>query len=164
MHLPLPEELDLDRLQRVVDKIHHSEFYWFERGEGQTVARIYLMFGELEAGDPGSQYMYVGENSICAKWASSAFLELVHRVFPEMENSVKGDNTEWYPDTIVLPNGQAYRFASVDYLVTNLDQFRGYTFDKIFFDVSAEKQHLYDRDGRLMEAFTVLEHAGAEFV
>lgn len=162
MYLPAPERLDLDRLQRNVEKIHRGES--FDRGEGQTVARLYLMFGEMEAGEPRAQYLYVGENSLCANIAAQNFLELVHRVFPEMENSVRGDKTEWYPGTIILPNGQVYRFVSVDYLMSSLDHFRGCKVDKIFFDVSTIKQNLYDRDGRLIEAFEVLQHSGAELV
>lgn len=162
MFLPPPEKLDVDRLQKVIERIHRGDWFW--RGEGQTVARLYLMFGEMEAGEPGAQYLYVGENSLCAKMAAQDFLTLVYPVFPEMNDSVRGDHTEWYPNTIVLPNKQMYRFVSVDYLVATLDHFRGYKFDKIFFDVSADKQHLYDRDGRLMEAFHVFELNGAELV
>lgn len=162
MFLPAPENLDLDRLQKVVDKIHHGGY--FVRGEGQTVARIYLMFGEVESSYPGAQYLYVGENSLCAKWAARDFLTLAYRVFPEMENNIADGKVEWYPDTIILPNRQVYRFITVDALVSDFHRVRGVRFDKVFFDVCGDKQDLCDTGGRLTEALIILEHNGAELV
>lgn len=165
LFLPSYENLDLHRLQTVVERIHHGDR--FHRGEGQTVARIYLMFGEVEVGDPDNRYLYVAENSLCAKWVSRDFLELIYRVFPEMKNSVDiKRHPEFYPDTVVLPNGQVYRFVSVDWIADWAEaRLRGCRFSKVFFDVSADKQYELDRQNtELIDALEDLQSTGAELV
>ncbi|TFG95157.1 hypothetical protein E4H12_13850 [Candidatus Thorarchaeota archaeon] len=164
MFLPDPDKLDLHRLQLMVERIHRGDR--FHRGEGQTVARIYLMFGEVEAGDDDGRYLYVAENSMCAKWAARDFLELTWLAFPEMKDLVIFETHDFYPDTIVLPNKQVYRFLSVNNLIAGAGiHMRGYRFDTVFFDVSGEKQRQLDaRNTDLVETLSYLQTTGAELV
>lgn len=162
----IPELLDVDRLHETIEKIHKG-LDNCHRGEGATLARLYLMLGEVELGDDGNQYLYIGENSYWAKEVAGNFLELVYEKYPEMRNSLRIQvEPEWRPDLIVLPNKQMYRFFSIDQLIVNNGTgLFGFHFDKIFFDVSEDKQKALDaRDTNLMSMLEYLDSLGAEFV
>jgi hypothetical protein len=160
--LPAFKQLDLFRLHDVIRKIERGQL--IGRGEGQTVARAYLMLGELELGDTNARYLYVGENSLCTKWFAREFHVLVGELFPEMKGTIDS-RSDWSPDTIVVPNGQVYRFMCAERMVQNsAEALRGQRFDKVFFDVSWVMQDDLDREGRLTEAMIILQENGAEFV
>ena len=135
----LPKVTDIYQLHRVIERIHNGEFFW--RGEGQTTAYIYLMAGEVELGDPGNQYLYVGENEMCAKMAARDFLDLVVEVYPEMSAYKKHLN--WFPTTVILPHGQRFIFMGIDTFVLP-QALKGVRFDRVFFDVSEQTQRQYD--------------------
>lgn len=171
MFLPDPDKLDLHRLQLMVERIHRGDR--FHRGEGQTVARIYLMFGEVEAGDDDGRYLYVAENSLCAQWVARDFLELTCNVFPNMKDLVVLKSRDFYPDMIILPNDQVFRFVSVNRLIEQGAEMKyppgmgvsGSRFDKVFFDVSSDKQHHLDvKNTDLIDILEYLQTTGAELV
>jgi hypothetical protein len=57
------KKLDIDRLHTVTQQILTGEAgNNVKRGDGRTTAYLYLMLGEVDGGDYGNDYMYVGYN------------------------------------------------------------------------------------------------------
>lgn len=162
MFLPKDNTLDRERLEKVIQHLERGGY--IPRAGGQTVARLYLMFGEVELGDPGNSYLYVSENATSANLVAREFYNLVCTTFPEMWRSLPFE-AELHLDTVILPNGQRYRFMSVDYLVHKPDAVLGQQFARVFFDVSDEVQRLYDaRNSKLTDVLIYLQDHGADFV
>jgi hypothetical protein len=165
MFTPHPDDLDLDRLHTNIDKLRRGA--GFARGEGQTVARIYMMAGEVELGDGGNQYIYIAEAYDHARMLGRDFLVLVQNIYPQfaLDNENQSVRT-LSPTLIILPNGQTYHFLSVDGLTAHEGYaLRGRTFAKIFYDVSDEKEYSLRRaNDNLREALDYLYSTGAEFI
>ena len=165
MYNLIPEVLDVDALHEITERIHRGDPLY--RGEGATLARLYLMFGEVELGDPENKYLYIGDTPFWAREVAHHFLQLVYEVYPEMIESIRVQlEPEWRPDMIILPNKQSYRFYSIDnILVGGGANLYGYSFDKIFFDVSPAKQEaLESRSADLTNVLQYLFSTGVEIV
>lgn len=72
----IPTTLDYDRLHSVVDSIRSG--LPTSRGEGRTLAYLYLMLGEAALGNMGNTYLYVAPNENMANWVSKEFAQLLH--------------------------------------------------------------------------------------
>ena len=161
MFIPHPDDLDLDRLHHTIEKLYRREL--FARREGQTVARIYAMVGELELGDDDNEYLYVAETHNHAKLVAWDFLALVRTIYPQiLQNTPDRFGGRFSPTLIILPNGQTYRFLSVDRLITHrAEDLRGRKFAKIFYDVSGYGIQTYVE---LHQAKHFLYSTGAEIL
>jgi hypothetical protein len=124
-----PEQLDLDRLHRVVESINAGQET--DRGAGKTTAYVALMIAEIELGDWNNAYLYIGETRQIANAAAQDFAEMVTRKYGKV---VLERNTPSIGQ-ISLINGQRYLFRGAH----NLDcTMRGLSLDRIFFDVCAD--------------------------
>ena len=92
------------------------------------------------------------------------FLELIKDIHPQLFEEMMKKKEDWYPDTIVMPTGQVYRFVSVTTLVEDPRWVLGVHYAKVFFDVSGDKQGQLDNNGRLTEVLIILQENGAELV
>lgn len=70
----ITETLDIDRLHEVIDGGLDTPY---PRGQGRTTAFVALMIGEAQLGDPGNDYLYIGENQHWTKDVAHEFARVV---------------------------------------------------------------------------------------
>lgn len=154
----LPAKLDERRLQSVIEKIERGGF--LERGEGKTLALIYLMVAEVELGDPTNRYLYIGENEIVTRYVAHDFLTLIEEILPGYFE--KRGGAERAPSMIVVEK-QVFHFISGEEFIDGCRSPKG-KFNRIFVDITSVKQDQLDRNGALMVAFIDHQGRGADFI
>ncbi len=124
---------DVDRLHEVIEGKRVG------RGQGATFATLTQMLGEVQLGDAGNVYLYIGENR---QWSFD-----VLRQFGEMIRTHEPDlvtvHREQRQIEVVRPDGssQTFYFLGPD----GLDQFcRGRLLDRVFVDVTPNTRYNYE--------------------
>lgn len=124
--------IDIDRLARNVAAINNH--IQLPHDAGRTTAYIALMLGEVDLGDAGNTYLYIGHDQLASRYAHRA---LTAYVVQEYGNQYITVNT---PQCVHLTNNQRYMFAHQDPWLANV--FRGTELAGVFADVD----HINDPD------------------
>ena len=133
MNTLIPTVLDVDRLHKVTEKINQG--LPRDRGEGSTVAYLYLAYGEIGTGD-GARYVYVGHNAWHVQMVASSFMQLLLEHFPaEYTERAMTARRGYAPTLMFLPTGQTFQFVGFEQAFLVPDGFRGVEVDRLFHDV-----------------------------
>lgn len=126
------KQYDLDRLHTFVDWIKEGDLF-FPTGSGHTFAILMSMFGEVQIGDPGNAYLYIGDTTEDTETAKHNFRLILENEMQDVGGKVTSSITRLYVgdnDNLV----QVFWFLPVN---KDLSLFATtWTFDKIYLDVS----------------------------
>jgi hypothetical protein len=160
--MSLPKDLDTDRLEVITERLIDGD--WIGRGEGKTVAYLYMMRAEAELCDWGNTYLYVGENESEARRVLQAFAHLISEAeFDYVSVPADGIEVDHARKRILILSGVAFDFIGV-HQFAGPDAMRGRRYDRVFFDVSTDTQLELDRNSDLIEVMECLRMQGADFV
>jgi len=129
---PTPDQLDYDRLIHNIKQIKTHQSRGYNRATGITTAYAYLMLGDIELGDVGNRYVYVGINHNEARRVMEGMADLISRVYGSDKITV---NLSRLKITVISTN-VVFRFVGYAEFV---DRYRlgpfGEKIERIFLDV-----------------------------
>lgn len=160
----IPETVDFGRLaQSTHSLLTHDPTFLRTRGNGKTLAYMYLMLGEYWLGEQGNSYIYVGENQHVSRMVGASFAELLEQEGVEL--GLKR-NTAVSAELIVLKDkNMRFMFVGVNRFCEQ-SFYAGRRASRIFFDVTPRKQHELDQltKGDLYQAQTHFTYSGIEII